>query len=101
MRLACSLSAARVRRVPVASALPLASGALGRPAAAVAWAATRVTRYADRIKLYSPPELLRVSVTATQAVSPAPGAASSRGAVTHFLTSVVRENCTLRSVGAG
>ncbi len=34
-------------------------------------------------------------------VSPVPGAASSRGAVTHLLTSVVRENCTLRSVGAG
>lgn len=30
-----------------------------------------------------------------------PGAASARGAVTHLLTSVVRENCTLRSVGAG
>ena len=43
----------------------------------------------------------RFPFTATKAVSPVPGATSSRDAVKHLLTSVVRENCTLRSVGAG
>lgn len=47
-------SGARARPAPVASAQPLASGAPGRLCAAVAWAATRRTRYADRINLYSP-----------------------------------------------
>jgi hypothetical protein len=45
-----------------------------------------------------------VSIAATKAVSPVQGAASSRGAVKLFLTSLVRENCTLRSLwvpGAG
>ncbi len=42
-----------------------------------------------------------VSIGATKAVSPSPGVASSRRAVKHILTSVVREICTLRSVGAG
>src|SRR5437899_9474056 len=42
-----------------------------------------------------------VSVAATQAVSPLLGAASYRHAVKQLLTSVVREICTLRSVGAG
>jgi hypothetical protein len=40
-------------------------------------------------------------VVATKAVSPIPGAASYRYAVNRLLTSVVREICTLRSVGAG
>jgi hypothetical protein len=38
---------------------------------------------------------------ATKAVSPLLGVASYRRAVKHLLTSVVREICTLRSVGAG
>src|SRR5208337_4143454 len=42
-----------------------------------------------------------VSVAATKAVSPLLGAASYRHAVKQLLTSVVREICTLRSVGAG
>ena len=42
-----------------------------------------------------------VSVAATKAVSPLLGAASYRRAVKQLLTSVVREICTLRSVGAG
>ena len=42
-----------------------------------------------------------VSVAATKAVSPLLGAASYRRAVNQLLTSVVREICTLRSVGAG
>ena len=42
-----------------------------------------------------------VAVTATKAVSPLSGVTSSRGAVNQLLKSVVRENCTLRSVGAG
>src|SRR5213078_795480 len=42
-----------------------------------------------------------VSVAATKAVSPVLGAASYRRAVKQLLTSVVREICTLRSVGAG
>jgi hypothetical protein len=41
-----------------------------------------------------------VSVAATKAVSPLLGAASYRHAVKQLLTSVVREICTLRSVGA-
>jgi hypothetical protein len=41
------------------------------------------------------------SVAATKAVSPLLGAASYRHAVNQLLTSVVREICTLRSVGAG
>ena len=42
-----------------------------------------------------------VPVAATKAVSPLLGAASYRRAVKQLLTSVVREICTLRSVGAG
>ena len=42
-----------------------------------------------------------VSTTATKAVSPLYGATSYRCAVKQLLTSVVREICTLRSVGAG
>jgi hypothetical protein len=42
-----------------------------------------------------------VSISATKAVSPLLGVASYRRAVKHLLTSVVREICTLRSVGAG
>src|SRR4029077_14707466 len=42
-----------------------------------------------------------VSVAATKVVSPLLGAASYRRAVKQLLTSVVREICTLRSVGAG
>jgi hypothetical protein len=42
-----------------------------------------------------------VSATATKAVSPVWEAASYRRAVNQLLTSVVRETCTLRSVGAG
>jgi len=42
-----------------------------------------------------------VSISATKAVSPLLGVASYRRAVNHLLTSVVREICTLRSVGAG
>jgi hypothetical protein len=42
-----------------------------------------------------------VSIDATKAVSPLLGAASYRRAVKHLPTSVVREICTLRSVGAG
>jgi hypothetical protein len=42
-----------------------------------------------------------VSFAATKAVSPLLGAASYRHAVKQLLTSVVREICTLRSVGAG
>ncbi len=42
-----------------------------------------------------------VSVAATKAVSPLLGAATHRRAVKQLLTSVVREICTLRSVGAG
>ncbi len=42
-----------------------------------------------------------VSVAATKAVSPLLGAASYRHAVKQLLTSVVREICTLSSVGAG
>src|SRR5260370_22474596 len=42
-----------------------------------------------------------LSVAATKAVSPLLGAASYRRAVKQLLTSVVREICTLRSVGAG
>ncbi len=41
-----------------------------------------------------------ISVAATQAVSPLPGGASYRYAVKRLPTSVVRENRTLRSVGA-
>ena len=42
-----------------------------------------------------------VSLSATKAVSPLLGVASYRRAVKQLLTSVVREICTLRSVGAG
>src|SRR5271157_2645861 len=42
-----------------------------------------------------------VSAIATKAVSPLSGVASYRYAVNHLLTSVVRENRTLRSAGAG
>jgi hypothetical protein len=42
-----------------------------------------------------------VSISATKAVSLLVGAASYRRAVKHLLTSVAREICTLRSVGAG
>jgi len=42
-----------------------------------------------------------VSAAATKAVSPLRGVASYRRAVNQLLTSVVREICTLRSVGAG
>jgi len=42
-----------------------------------------------------------VSVAATKAVPPLLGPASYRRAVKQLLTSVVREVCTLRSVGAG
>src|ERR1035437_5438827 len=42
-----------------------------------------------------------LSFDATKAVSPLLGAASYRHAVKQLLTSVVREICTLRSVGAG
>jgi hypothetical protein len=42
-----------------------------------------------------------ISVVATKAVSPIPGAASYRCAVNQLLKSVVREIRTLRSVGAG
>ena len=42
-----------------------------------------------------------VSISATKAVSPLLGVASYRRAVKQLLTSVVREICTLRSVGAG
>jgi len=42
-----------------------------------------------------------ISVVATEAVSPIPGAASYRYAVNRLLKSVVREIRTLRSVGAG
>jgi hypothetical protein len=42
-----------------------------------------------------------VSVAATKAVSPLLGATSYCHAVKQLLTSVVREICTLRSVGAG
>lgn len=42
-----------------------------------------------------------ISISATKAVSPLLGVASYRRAVKHLLTSVVREICTLRSVGAG
>jgi hypothetical protein len=42
-----------------------------------------------------------VSVVATKALSPLLGAASYRHAVKQLLTSVVREICMLRSVGAG
>ena len=42
-----------------------------------------------------------VSIGATKAVSPLVGVASYRLAVKHLPTSVVREICTLRSVGAG
>ena len=42
-----------------------------------------------------------VSVAATKAASPLCGAASYRYAVNPLLTSVVRKNCTLGSVGAG
>jgi hypothetical protein len=41
-----------------------------------------------------------VTISATKAVSPLLGVASYRRAVKHLLTSVVREICTLRSVGA-
>jgi hypothetical protein len=43
----------------------------------------------------------QVSATATKAVSPVWEAASSRRAVNQLSKSVVREICTLRSVGAG
>ena len=42
-----------------------------------------------------------VSLHATKTVSPLLGDASYRGAVKHLLTSVVREICVLRLVGAG
>src|SRR5271167_3966826 len=42
-----------------------------------------------------------VPAATTKAVSPLPGAASYRHAVKQLLKSVVREICTLRSVGAG
>jgi hypothetical protein len=43
----------------------------------------------------------QLSVAATKALSPLLGAASYRQAVKQLLTSVVREICMLRSVGAG
>jgi RNA-directed DNA polymerase len=42
-----------------------------------------------------------IAVTAAKAVSALSGVTSSCGAVNQLLKSVVRENCTLRSVGAG
>ena len=48
-----------------------------------------------------PTDQAAVSLSATKAVSPLLGVASYRRAVKHLLTSVVREICTLRSVGAG
>ena len=41
------------------------------------------------------------SVDATKVVSPVSGVAVYRSAVKQHSKSVVRENCTLRSVGAG
>jgi hypothetical protein len=48
-----------------------------------------------------PTDQAAVSHSATKAVSPLLGVASYRRAVKHLLTSVAREICTLRSVGAG
>ena len=50
-----------------------------------------------------PPSQGAVSLAATKAVSPVPGATSSRGAVTHLLTSVVRKTAryVLWEPGAG
>src|SRR6266404_2582721 len=48
-----------------------------------------------------PPDQTAATDLATKAVPPLSGVTSSRRAVNHLLKSVVREICTLRSVGTG